>query len=178
MSYLIEENFEEEEVLTEENDLETEEVTNDNETQSNGLFDDLEKELQAMNNQNDLDELSELELDLAKLENLQLDLSQDMTSDNAQTLDIEPLKEDNSNLYGDSAENMELNQGVQNYNTVKQDSPQVKIAPPKNRELSKIYSAKLEKDYNVVTDNRNKDKSENKDTKKSGGLFSKIFKKK
>ena len=137
----------------------------------------LDEDVQPLDTKNDL-ELSELEKDLAKLQNLQLDLTENIIEDNILDDLTEEFKENNSNLYRDSAENMELNKEVQNYNTVKQENPQIKIAPPKNRELSKIYSSNLEKKYNLSPIKTENNEKEDIDNKKVGGLFSKIFKKK
>lgn len=92
-----------------------------------------------------------------------------------------PIKNENMYYQTDNAPKKELNIYNDNYNTVNNEikhtsSGGVKIAPPKDSRLREIYSAKMEKDYNIVFDENKVD--EPAEPVKKDSLFSKLFNKK
>lgn len=113
------------------------------------------------------EELDELEKELSEGIDFSININENQPySDN--------ITDDNV----DSANNMELNIHSPNYNTINNTNSEAglgKIAPPKGKQLSQIYSDKLAKDYNIKVEPEIK--SEEKPVKKEN-LFKKLFKKK
>lgn len=137
-------------------------------------------------------DLSALDIALKKLENFDLDnkdgeiifdLGNEEEGNNSSSMDLElALKnlgdnipeitiEDTDNLK-DSANNLELNNRVKDYNP-NINNKKSNIAPPRNKELLDMYSPKLEKMYNLKVEKEVVTEPEK--PVKARGFFSRLF---